>query len=223
MGLLTLYLLQQWRFSVRNLVAEIGSSWGLAILALAALGLYALVLVEGRYIGVFVVLLWAELLANVRLPATQHARKLITGIGALMVLFLLVNLVVFNLQGLRDLAQNRSTPPDVNVGGAPPSWPGEVAEALHQLGIAPGDEVAVIGYAFDSFWARLARVKIVAELLDRQANVFWAGDPAFQDKVIEAFASTGAKAIVAEYVPADTPVTGWHQVGSSNYYIYLIR
>ena len=26
-----------------------------------------------------------------------------------------------------------------------------------------GDEVAVIGYGFDSFWARLAKVKIVAE------------------------------------------------------------
>jgi hypothetical protein len=79
----------------------------------------------------------------------------------------------------------------------------------------------VIGYAFDSFWARLARVKIVAEMLSVDATPFWLGEPALQREVIEVFADTGAKAIVAEHVPAYATLEGWYQVGHSNFYIYL--
>jgi hypothetical protein len=103
----------------------------------------------------------------------------------------------------------------------PPSWPGEVAESLHQLGIKEGDEVGVIGYGFDSFWARLARVQIVAELLEQDADSFWYGDPVLKAEVTQAFAGAGVKAIVAESVPAHVFLNGWNQVGDSNYYIFL--
>jgi hypothetical protein len=81
--------------------------------------------------------------------------------------------------------------------------------------------VAIIGYGFDSFWARLARVRIVAEMLGHQAGDFWLGSEALQQEVLRAFASTGASAIVAEYVPDYARLNGWHQVGNSNYYIYV--
>jgi hypothetical protein len=215
-GVVTLYLLRQrWSFSL----AEVGPSWGLILPALAGFGLYALVLVEGRYIGAFVVLFWADILANVRLPDSQISRRLITGVGTLMILFVLLNLVAFNLAGFRDLSQNAGQLATAKAG--PPSWPGEVAEELHRLGVQPGDHVAVIGYAFDSFWARLAHVKIVAEMLSVDATPFWLGEPALQREVIEVFADTGAKAIVAEHVPAYATLEGWYQVGHSNFYIYL--
>ena len=219
-GILTLYLLRQReRFGP----ATIGPDWGLLLPALAAFGLYALVLVEGRYIGMFVVLLWADLLANMRLPDAQLSRRLISGIGTIMVLLTLLNLAAFNLAGLRDLSQNRNIGQSVNLIAAPPSWPGEVAEELHRLGVQPGDKVAVIGYAFDSFWARLARVQIVAEMLSGDADAFWVSEPSLQAAVIQAFADTGAKAIVAEYVPGYVALAGWRQVGNSNYYIYLTQ
>jgi hypothetical protein len=68
--------------------------------------------------------------------------------------------------------------------------------------VEQGDKVAVIGYGFGSFWARLARVQIVAEMLGWQADDFWLGDPALQSEVVQAFAGTGARAIVAEKVPS---------------------
>jgi hypothetical protein len=217
LGILTLYVLRQnWRFSLTAAIQR----WGLAIAALAALGLYALVLVEGRYIGAFITLLFASLLVNVQLPNTQTGKRLVGGISVMMVGFLLLNLIAFNLAGFRDLmgSNNIQTTRQTTV---PPEWPGKVAEALHRLGVQQGDSVGVIGYAFDSYWARLARVHIAAEMLDRDADAFWVGGTALRAEVMAAFADTGVTAVVAEYVPDYVSLDGWQQVGSSNYYIYI--
>jgi hypothetical protein len=96
----------------------------------------------------------------------------------------------------------------------------EVAETLWQMGVGPGGTVGVIGYAYDSFWARLARVRIVAELVDWEGNPFWYGDAALQQDVLRAFAGSGVCAVVAEYAPADAVLPGWEQVGASSYYVY---
>jgi hypothetical protein len=216
-GVFVLYFLSERK---KMPLLERVRAWSIAIPALAGFALYALVLVEGRYIGVFVVLLMADLLGKISLPDTQESRRLTTGIATIMALVLLVNLTTFNLQGFSDLNQNRTIVQSSE--SQPPSWPGEVAEELHSFGVQPGDPVAVIGYAFDSFWARLARVRIVAEMLSTDANFFWAGDTILQNKVIQAFANTGAKAIVAEYVPPYATLPGWHQVENSNYFVYVI-
>jgi hypothetical protein len=92
---------------------------------------------------------------------------------------------------------------------------------MQSLGVRPGDRVAVIGYAYDSFWARLARVKIVAEMPEQQAVKFWMGDDRLQEDVLNAFASSGVKAVVAEYAPVYARLPGWHQVDSSSYYVYI--
>jgi hypothetical protein len=81
--------------------------------------------------------------------------------------------------------------------------------------------VGVIGYAYDSFWARLAGVKIVAEMLEADALTLWRGDDALEQSVLQSFADAGAKAVVAEYVPDDVELDNWHRVGNSNYYIYI--
>lgn len=219
MGVLILYGIGQRRgVQVKYILQQ----WGLAILALVAFGMYALVHVQSRYIGAFVVLLWADLLAGVRLPNSQESRRWVALVSAIMLLFMLVNIAAFNLEGLNTLTFGANTGQPSSQEASPPRWPGEVAEELHRLGVQPGDKVAVIGYAFDSYWARLARVKIVAEMLDWQADPFWLGEPSLQSKALQAFASTGAKAIVAERVPAYVHPTHWHRVRNSNYYIYLL-
>jgi hypothetical protein len=138
-----------------------------------------------------------------------------------MMCFLLANIALFNLEGFADLRVG-GAPRSYTEAAGPPDWPGQVAQTLHNLGIDPGDKVAIIGYGFDSFWARLARVRIVAEMLSYEADAFWEGDPSFQAEVLQAFASTGAKAIVAENVPSHVSLSGWHRIGSSNYYVYVL-
>jgi hypothetical protein len=217
-GLALLYSLHQWgHFS--PLAGLRG--WLLSGVGLLGLLLYAPILVAGRYVGAFMLLLWSDLLAQVRLPDTAVARYVIRSVTLLMILFTVANVALFNLQRFADLSGGSEPPGPTEIAG-PPAWPGAVAEELWRLGVAPGDQVAVIGYAFDSYWARLARVKIVAETLGWQADALWLGEPAFQEEVLATFASAGANAVVAEYVPPYAKLSGWHQVGNSNYYIYLL-
>jgi 4-amino-4-deoxy-L-arabinose transferase-like glycosyltransferase len=193
--------------------------WALVLPALTAFGLYGLVLVAGRYIGVFVLLLWADILANIRLPDVERSRSWLNILSGIAILGILVNIILFNLEGYNRL--NPSIQPDAGQQVMlPPSWPGEVALALHQQGVPQGEKVGIIGYGFDSFWARLARVKIVAEMLESDANLFWLGEEDLQQSVLQAFASTGASAVVAEYVPGYARLEGWLQVSNSNYFIY---
>jgi hypothetical protein len=195
-------------------------NWSLVIISTFVLVLYSLIYVEGRYIAVFVVLLMADLIANLSLPNHQAFRKLITVASLVMILSLLGNLVASNLEGYKRLSSRNSRPTAVQNNAPPPVWPGEVVEELQLLGIHSGDQVAVIGYAFDSFWARLARVKIVAEMLISDADLFWFGNTELQIEVIQAFQSTGARAIIAEEVPDHALLSAWHRVGETNIYIY---
>jgi hypothetical protein len=217
MGILLLALLGRSRY--RSLW-EIPTRWGLLLIALSAFAIYSLVYVEGRYIGVFVLLFWADWLANIRLPYSPQMPRLVGIVSLAMIGFMLANLLVFNLEGYNRLLP--STLGEAASEQRPPMWPGEVAETLWQSGIMPGDSVAVIGYGFDSYWARLAKLKIVAEMSSEQADPFWLGELAFQQQVIKAFAGTGAKAIVAEYVPSYARLSGWQRVGNSSFYIYLL-
>jgi hypothetical protein len=89
------------------------------------------------------------------------------------------------------------------------------------LGINPSDKVGVIGYAYDSFWARHARVKIAAEMLNADAEKLWRGNDNMQQSVLRSFADAGIDAVVAEYVPQYADVSTWHRVGNSNFYIYV--
>ena len=197
-------------------------NWSVALVGLSGLVLYAPVLVEGRYIGAFMLLLMADLLGNISPADRPGAKKLITGVTVIIATVLLANLAYSTLQGYADLQDNLA-PATGSMASRPPSWPGEAAQELQALGIRAGDPVALIGYGFDSFWARLARVQIVAEMLDSDAEPFWNGDDTLRSEVIEAFAGTGAKVVVAEYVPAGTPMAGWRQVNDTNFYIYVIR
>ena len=195
--------------------------FSLAIVALLALGMYALVHVQGRYVGAFVVLLWGDLLAATHLPASEQSRRLVSWVGAAVLSLVLINIAAFTLERGGRVVGSGVGPVSGPASLPEPEWPGEVADELYRLGVRPGDGVAVIGYAFDSYWARLARVRIVAEMFDFEAQPFWSGTPAFRSEVLRAFESTGASAIVAERVPPAADPRGWHRVGASGCYIYV--
>jgi hypothetical protein len=218
-GILALLCLRRRSASKRQFLHE----FSLAVVALLALGMYALVYVEGRYIGAFLLLLWGDLLAGVRLPASEQSRRLLSWVGAAVLSLVLINIAAFTLErGGRVMVGGGLAGPVSGTATLPrPEWPGEIAAELHRLGVRSGDGVAVIGYAYDSYWARLARVQIVAEMFDWEAQPFWSGTPAFRAEVLRAFASTGASAIVAERVPPAVDPRGWHRVGASGCYIYV--
>jgi hypothetical protein len=212
---LALYLMMAGN---RPTLSEIIQRWVLVIPAVIAFGLYALVLVAGRYIGVFVLLFWADILANIQLPEIPQNRSWMRVLSTIATFGLLTNIVLFNLDGFKRL--NPSLSDGLIESANPPAKPLAVAQELIKSGVEPGDTVGVIGYAYDSFWARLTKVKIVAEMIEADATDLWTGDDALQQSVLQAFADAGVQAVVAEYVPGDTYLTGWHQVVNSNYFIY---
>jgi hypothetical protein len=214
-----IFVLYTMRQGGKYTLQETLERWALVIPALVAFGLYGTVLVEGRYIGAFILLFWADILGNVRLPNVP-VNGLWPGVLCSLAAFgLLANIILFNLDGFTRL--NPSWQSGLGAATVPPAKPLAVARTLQELGVKPGDRVGVIGYAYDSFWARLARVKIVAEMLEADAGELWQGDEALHQSVLQAFAKTGVDAVVAEYVPGYAGLRDWHQVENSNYYIYI--
>jgi 4-amino-4-deoxy-L-arabinose transferase-like glycosyltransferase len=214
----TLYVMAQKR---KRAFSEILRQWALAIPAMIAFGLYALVLVEDRYVGVFVLLLWTDIIANIRLPELPKSNAWLNTLSAVAAFGLLSNIILFNLDGFTRL--NPTMNSRFVESSAPPASPVAVALSLHELGVQGGDKVGVIGYAYDSYWARLAKVRITAEMLDADAEELWGGDEALRQSVLQAFASSGIDAVVAEYVPEEVILTGWHRVDETNFYIYVFE
>jgi hypothetical protein len=172
-------------------------------------------------VGAFILLFWADILANIQVPDLGKNRSWLKSLGLIASIGLMANIVIFNLNGFNRL--NQSLEAGVVEPVAAPARPLAVAQSLRDLGLKTGDKVGVIGYGYDSFWARLARVKIVSEMLETDAVDFWESDNILQQSVLDAFAGTGAKAVIAEYVPDYAQLKDWHRVGDSNYYIYVFR
>ncbi|HYM13721.1 MAG TPA: hypothetical protein VEU62_23480, partial [Bryobacterales bacterium] len=86
-----------------------------------------------------------------------------------------------------------------------------------------GDQVALIGAGTEAFWARLARVRIIAEMPIEDAGYFWAAGEPVRSRAIQMFRSTGAKAIVAESLPPYASAPGWQRLGHTGYYVYLLK
>jgi hypothetical protein len=196
--------------------------WQLVVIACAAFGMYALVYVTGRYIGGFVVLFWTGALMLVQMPPGAASRVWMRWAGAAMTFALAVNIFTFHLDGLNAMLGWVASPPGmVSASPPPPARPSVIARHLTELGLRPGDPVGVIGYSFDAFWARLARVRIVAEISPREVDAFWSKSDDRQAQVIEAFARLGVRAVVAEQVPRDVALPGAVRLGNTSYYVFL--
>jgi len=221
--LATALLLVLMSLGLRSSAGPGAGEWGLIAWAVAAFGLYGLVFVEPRYIGAFVVVFWAGVLSFVRCPRDGMHERLLGAGGAMLALFVLINIAAFNLDGLGALlgVRAQSDVQKSQFSGGSSALPPEVAHGLIELGLEPGDRVGLIGYPFTAFWARLARLKIVAEMRPQDAAGFWNSDPARQDEALLAFANARARAVVAEPFPAASEDPGWRQVGETGYRVYL--
>jgi 4-amino-4-deoxy-L-arabinose transferase-like glycosyltransferase len=214
-ALLVLYLMgRRGRLLIRDVVEQ----WPLIVPAIAGMGLYLLVHVQGRYVASFIVLLWLALFSAVRPSNTPESRRLLKSIAvALVAGILFITIASSSQEVIRSVRQLAA--------GEEPSahehW--QVAEGLREKGIAPGHQVAFIGHSHRAFWAHLLKLRIVSEIKREQVHRFWESDPSVQSKVLDAFARTGAKAVVAENVPLSTDLSGWHRIRDTNYYVYLLN
>lgn len=213
-GLVTLYVMGRNSRLLNSLVRRSI----LIVPAIAGLGLYSLVNVQGRYVASFVVLLWLALFSAVRLKHEPYSEKLIRAITIVLVVCIIVSTVASSSREVsltvRQLVTGESP-------GAHEQW--QVAEGLQAMGLGPGDKVVFIGDSFRAFWAHLLGTQIVAEVRKDRTNSFWEADATSKAGVINAFARTGAKAIVAERPPYGTDLNGWQRIGDTSYYVYALQ
>jgi hypothetical protein len=195
--------------------------------ALSCFGLYSLVHVAYRYIAPFVVLLWSGLLNLVHLPNTQPGRRIVNSGGALLVLLVWINIAALNLEGLgamvgfSPLSESGSYESQFSDGHSA-DHPA-IAEALLEQGLERGDEVGFIGYSYSAYWARLARLKIIAEIHPEDIRAFWEADAEQRERALKAFAEAGAEAVIAEPTGGESPPPGWESIGGTAYLIHRFR
>jgi hypothetical protein len=206
------------------LVKDLLTYWYVLIPSSIALGMYALVHVEPRYLAPFIVILVLCLFFGVRLPSSPESSRLFSAVAALILLMFLFP-VNSNTAHLTDFAQQL-----LGRASADPNMPAEVVKKMYGLGLQPDDRVASLQWSIYriSTWARLARVPIIAEIYcvrehpETLVNDFWKADVSTQKKVIESFQKAGATLIVSEEAPP-VPTVDWQRVGNSQYYVHWLR
>jgi hypothetical protein len=197
--------------SWRILRSEVVDHAELLVPAIAAIGMYALVLFSPRYVAVFLLLFWLGMFAAARLPAFPVSRRLFAATAAAVLIMIALRLAPLTLAMVGDISGQRSPTAHRSF---------EVAQGLAKMGARPGDTVARIGYGPPAYWARLANVRIVAEMFSEEPdfpsvpNIDQAlNNGALKPEVVQAFARSGAKFIIAWKPPADVTRQGWTELG----------
>lgn len=196
-----------WRMAVRQSWRGVAADLlplelVLVVPAVVTLVLYALVYTESRYFGAFIALGVLGVAARARawVPAALLAGALIALVGGVTV-------------SARDAWWRRGEGYEQMA----------EARALTAMGVVPGSRVAVIGSPYHSYWARLARVQVIGEVYQSEAAQFWCGGPAVQRRVLDAFASLGARAVVTTQLAACANLDGWQKIGATDYAMLLPR
>jgi hypothetical protein len=193
------------------------ASAALLLPAAAALSMYALVLVEARYVAPFVVLLIVGLLTLVRLPSANWRLALSRGAAAAVLIALVVPLASGAVSHVHALASEAA-----NGALLAPDEQAKVVESLRAAGLQPGDRVASGDRGLDDRWARLARVQLVAEVFDRDGAGILASDATARANVQRELLQTGARAVVAPHWPGLTGDPEWRPIPDTSYFYRLL-
>lgn len=191
------------------------------------LGLYGLIQVQGRYVGAMVAVLFLVGFAMIRLRGTEPHR-LVTGVVAIVLVVWAGQYAYLVSQEVK--SQRRVDDRRFALGGD--RWPLEVADGLRRIGVRPGARVAVVATRSTHFyWARLAGVRIVAELRDGsivagapvtdQIGRFWLGEEESRRRVLHAFRRAGVEAVVTDARPADDDL--WRPLARSGFFARVLK
>lgn len=214
-ALLTVVVVLFWLGGAAS-VANLKRTWPLPLFALSAFAMYAPVHVEPRFLGGFVVILFLLVLIASSIPTAEVCAACYLAI----VLFAVMSV------GAVDTAYRFATL-HLAVPGNGPSPATDhivVANWLRAQGFEPDDPVAVIGDGTGAYWANLAHLRIVAEIMgsDHNAQNFWNSQPQTRMAALSAFQAAGAKVVLAES-PPERASEGWRQVANTKWYVLSLN
>jgi len=196
------------------------ADWVLWVPAVAALGMYALVRVEPRYVAPFFALLWISLFAAARLPRKDGLQQFARCAVVAVVLTTCAGIVRGEISDFHSILRHDS------------SEQADVAVGLRKLGVLEGQSLATIGIPRDSYyWARLAGLRVIAVIPTPNVNQYWFAPTGTQERVRSLFAQAGAVAIVTDTMPvavtfpqSSTSVSlpGWERIGDTSYFLFRL-
>jgi Fe2+ transport system protein FeoA len=190
----------KWELSLRTM------GW-VSFPCLAALGMYALVHVEQRYVSGFALTMVILALSSARVSA-GGGETLSRRVLAATILAPALAMAWSAARDLKDIVK------------AKPNEPLEVAEKLQEMGIAPGAQVGMIGSGLGEYWAHLAGVRIIAEAPGEDQPRFSDLDSAKKQEILEKFAQVGAKTVLTKDTTVPSLMEGWQRIARTKYYVW---
>ena len=196
-------------------LAGLRELWPLIAMCLVGMGLYLPMVENDRYLGGFILVLFLVLLAAARFrPENQKAAGYVA-------------MAVFCTMMLASLDYNLrlATHHFAILGNGPNSTLADLAavEQLQQMGLRPGDKVGIIMNGTNAYWAHLAKLRIVAEIMDGpEQHEFWDAPRAVQNEVFDRFAGAHAKAVVTRCASVVSMPGEWERVGDSQYCVHRL-
>jgi hypothetical protein len=102
------------------------------------------------------------------------------------------------------------------------AMPYATARELSKVGLVEGTKIVYLGDSWAATWARLAKVRIVAEVVPADLPEFWAVFPSKRDEILSALKSTSARVVIADAPPRWAELQGWQRLGSTQFYVYFL-
>jgi hypothetical protein len=196
---------------------DFSGAW-LILWPLAAFSMFALVRIESRYMAPFVVLFWIaayDAVSPGMLAAAPSAHRAVISVTAVSILLL----EAFYLgAAVTHSIQQPQARTDVLV-----------ASDLARLGLRPGEEIATVGYPFSVYYARLAGLRVIANIGFRgdgevyDTDQFWALSDGKFSALKEELRRIGARAIVSPDNCNVAPTSGWHSITGTEYCVQLLN
>lgn len=205
--------------SMKMFAHELRRQWPLLTFTLFPFFLFAMVHVEPRFTGAFFVLLWTVLFAAAVESMRGVPAKAIYAIAGTVAAMMTIEAM---------LVSGPTTPIEsLQYATASPARDSQwrIAQALQAFGSRPGDQAAIVGSDLPYFWARLARVKIVAEVrppniaYDRQAHNDLAAE---WEHARDILLTTPAKFVVSPAIPGIVDQPGWERLGATDAFVYRL-
>ncbi len=194
-------------------------NWILIVWPAAACLMYSMVLFNFRYVAPYLVLICLGAVALLLQPFRSATRS-----RALLAAALLLALA--GAVRLRPAVHAAFRPGD---GGPLTREEGRdnrtssaaVAQELARLGIRPGDEISVLGHSLDCYYARLAGVRIVAQIWEDPEQMSGLSAPQVR-QVLSQLKQIGVKALVSRSKPGFVNDEGWTAIPRTDVFVRML-
>jgi len=194
---------------------NLGMVWPVIAMCATGLAMYLPLIENDRYLGGFVLVLFLALIS----AAQFHPDAKRSAIYVACAVFVVMALDTADYT-VRVVTSHYAIP-----GTGPNStWQDVIAaQQLWGMGVQPGDKIAVIADGTGAYWARLAKLRIVAEIMDMNhgAREFWNSPPDARQNVYRVFAQTHATVVVG-MCPPEIP-DGWQPIEGTPYCVRSLR